>query len=296
MSRYIAIRQDLERCVFVFIDDRHTFGFHCFRIHVAVGIYTKATIGILERICRDLSANSNVIRITALAVRIVFYSSFVQFIEIALNLTQLAFCRRTIRSLRRSIPSCIGQAGNGIFSIGIDLDISGLNAAILYNYVALFRLHCNASRRTNVTVVIDMEARVVVLAADPQAVFAQRVMGTFRIAGVESVFVDHRILVSRTCHATVFASLRVVVNGLFTVFCGSRHRSRCFNQFYHRRRSFVVVNGAVQLFIIQLFERWISCLSRHSAYPCRQYQCSQYSCSAPACAARCTLRAAVGKF
>ena len=141
-----------------------------------------------------------------------------------------------------------------------------------------------------------METRIIIGAADPQSVFAQRVMGTFRIAGVESVFVDYRILISRTCHAAVFASLRVVVNGLFTVFCGSRHRSRCFNQFYHRRRSFVVVNGAVQLFIIQLFERWIRCLSRNGAYPCRQYQCSQYSCSAPACAAARTLCAAMGQL
>ena len=216
MGCYITIRQDLERCVSVFVNHGHTFGFHRFGVHIAVGIYAEAAVGILNRFSDDRTA-----------------------------------CYR-----RRS----------------------------------------NSSRRADVAVIIDMETRIIVRTANPQAVFAQRVMGTFRIAGVESVFVDHRILVSRTCHATVFASLRVVVNGLFTVFCGSRHRSRCFNQFYHRRRSFVVVNGAVQLFIIQLFERWISCLSRHSAYPCRQYQCSQYSCSAPACAARCTLRTAVGKF
>ena len=56
MRRYIAVRQDLERCVSVFINHRHTFGFHRFGVHIAVGIYAEAAVGILNRFSDDGAA------------------------------------------------------------------------------------------------------------------------------------------------------------------------------------------------------------------------------------------------
>ena len=129
MGCYITIRQDLERCVSVFVNHGHTFGFHRFGVHIAVGIYAEAAVRILERIGSNVSADSDIICIATLAVRIVFYSSFVQFIEIALNLAQLAFCRRTIQCICHAIPSRICQSSDCIVSICINSNISSLNTS-----------------------------------------------------------------------------------------------------------------------------------------------------------------------
>ena len=141
-----------------------------------------------------------------------------------------------------------------------------------------------------------MEARIVIRAADPQAVLAQRVMGAFRVASIESIFVDYRVLIGCTCHAAVFTGLRFFFSSRFSVFRRCRRRSRSLSQRYQRRRRFAILNGIVHLFVIQLFHRWVRCLGRYGADACRQYQGCQYSGGASACAAARALGAAVSQF
>ena len=141
-----------------------------------------------------------------------------------------------------------------------------------------------------------MEACVVIRATDPQAVFAQRVMGAFRVASIESIFVDYRVLIGCTCHAAVFAGLRFFFSSRFSVFRRCRRRSRNLSQRYQRRRRFAILNGTVYLFIIQLFERRVSCLHRYGADARRQHQGSQYGSGAAAYTAARALGAAVSQF
>ena len=147
-----------------------------------------------------------------------------------------------------------------------------------------------------IAVVIDMEANVLVIAADPQAVLGQGIIRAVSIMGIESFFIVNGMLLRlfrrrRTSRVSAFARLSFV-------FICQRRNALYQGALYERDQR--IRRGAVRFFYLDVEQgvgiRQVFGLYGRGAEARRQYQGGQYGGGAPADAAACALRAAVSQF